>query len=99
MLTFFIILCCLLFILLCISIYFLIRFIRILFNIEENMQQSVDILEESHNVINEILQRPLFFDSPEVRSVLERIKASQEAILIATQNITSEFTEEDDGTR
>ena len=39
--------------------------------------------------INEILQRPLFYDSLEVRQVLREIQRSQDAVLIIANELTN----------
>lgn len=37
-------------------------------------------MDKKYQTISEVLKRPLFFDSPEVRSVLNEIKDTQQAL-------------------
>tara|TARA_B100000287_G_C20492518_1_gene725722 strand:- start:91 stop:399 length:309 start_codon:yes stop_codon:yes gene_type:complete len=91
-------------VLLCV-VFFLVhklyKFSLIILSIEDALEDSLDILNEKYSKINEIAQKPVFFDSVEVREVISEIKASHEAILIIANKLTygvgleSEFKEED----
>lgn len=54
-------------------LYFVVRFARLVFKFEDNIEVALDKINESYSVISEILERPLFFDSPEVREVHRQI--------------------------
>lgn len=91
-------------VLLCV-VFFLVhklyRFSLIILSIEDALEDSLDILNEKYSKINEIAQKPVFFDSVEVREVISEIKASHDAILIIANKLTygvgleSEFKKED----
>ena len=59
-----------------------------LVSIEDNMQESCDVLDDCYTQIGEILNTPLFHDSPEVRNVLQKISAAREAILYVANNLS-----------
>ena len=61
--------------------YYCIYFARKLLFVTEQIESSLDILDERYASIDRILQIPLFHDSREVRQVLKDIKASRDAIL------------------
>ena len=44
--------------------------------------------------MSEILKRPLFFDSPEVRSVLEQIKGTQDSLHQIAYSLSENFQPE-----
>lgn len=62
--------------------------------VQEVLEESLDILDEKHKNITEILNRPLFFDSPEVRSVLEDVRATRQAIHVIAKALTDNFEED-----
>jgi len=48
---------------------------------QDTIEESLDILDERYKSISLILQKPVFFDSLEVRQVLDDIDAARQAIL------------------
>lgn len=67
--------------LLLVSLYFNYKHGIILLQVVDRIEESLDILDERYASISEILKIPLFFDSPQVRAVLEDIKICRDAIL------------------
>jgi hypothetical protein len=47
---------------------------------QDALEESLDVIDEKYKSIAEICERPLFFDSPEVRQVLEDIKRTRDAL-------------------
>jgi ABC-type cobalt transport system substrate-binding protein len=80
---------------------FAFRFALIIVRMEEELELALDKLDASYKAVGKILERPLFFDSAEVRSVLFELRKAQSAILQAavgmsmTLNQTTENEEED----
>ena len=83
-------LCCLLFLL---SIYLawkLYNFSLIIISMEDAIDESLELLDQKYSSMNEILQKPIFFDSVEIRQVISDIKDCHRAILIVANNLTRE---------
>lgn len=83
-----IILCCLLSFLslfLGIKLY---QFSIILLSIEDAIEESLDILDSKYSSMNEIVQRPVFFDSVEIRQVINDIKDCHRSILLIANKLT-----------
>ena len=78
-----------LFLCLCVSVYFNYKFGLILINLEDGIEESLDILDEKYSSISKILERPVFFDSVEVRQVIREIKDSREAVLFVANILGS----------
>jgi len=70
-----------LFLLLCFSLYYNYKFGVILLNLEDGIENALDVLDEKYLSISKILNRPVFFDSVEIRQVIRDIKASRESVL------------------
>ena len=64
-----------------VSIYYNYKFARIILKIEDAVEQSLDNLDEKYASIQKVLDTPLFFDSPQVRQVIQDITESRNAVL------------------
>ena len=83
----------LLVILLGVTSFYCLRFAMIVLKIQESIQMSVDVIDEKHQKITEILSRPLFYDSPEVRQVLKDIDDVRESLSDVARDLTKDFDE------
>jgi hypothetical protein len=68
-------------VLLCVSLYYTYRFARIILSLEDRIEAALDDLDKRYTVMSEILSRPVFFDSVEVRKVVSEIGECRETIL------------------
>jgi hypothetical protein len=68
-----------------------IKFGLVILKIQDKIQSSLDIMDEKHASITEILQRPLFFDSPEVRQVLWDIEGARKALHLIAIELSKDF--------
>jgi len=80
LITFLITLSSCLFVVSCILVYKLYQYSLIIINTEAAIEASLDILNERYESISVILEKEVFFDSIEVRQVINEIKLSQDAI-------------------
>lgn len=66
---------------------------KIVLKIEKTIEDCLDVIDNKYETMTEILKRPLFFDSPEVRSVvmdLKSVKDSLHAIALSlSENIST----------
>lgn len=69
------------FCLLCISVYYNIKFGLIILKMQDTIEECLDALDEKFLIFSKILEKPVFFDSIEVRQVISEIKGSQDLIL------------------
>jgi len=84
-------------ILLCISIYYCIKFALIIIKIQEALEESLDIIDQKYERLNRILEIPVFYNSPEVKSAISVIEDSRDALLyIANKLVKSTIEEEED---
>lgn len=75
------VICTILLLLLLVSLYFNYKHGMLLLQIVDRIESSLDILDERYASISNILQIPLFYDSPQVRAVLDDVKTCRDAIL------------------
>lgn len=92
MLVFLLIFCLILLIALSITLFYAIRWAKIIFVLEDDLSEAIEIHDRTIKVLQNILEMPMFFDSPEVKSVvndsLENVKACQLATYKLVQNFT-----------
>jgi len=72
------------------SLYYNYKFGIIILNIEDSIEDSLDILDDRYRAISAISTKPVFFDSLEIRQVIEEIKKSRDAILAIANILTDQ---------
>ena len=86
-----ILICCIVFllivcILLSVKLY---NFSILILSIEIEIEESLDVLNENYGKINEILNKPIFFDSVEIRQVILSIEESHTSLLMIANKLTN----------
>lgn len=76
------------FILLVVSIYFNIKFGIIILNITDEIEEALDALDEKYRVLSKIIEKPVFFDSVEVRQVIQEIVSCRDLFLLIANRIS-----------
>lgn len=84
-------LCCALCILCAVLGWKLYQFSLVIVAIEDAIEESLDILDVKYGKMNEILQKPIFFDSVEIRQVIQDIKECHGAILYIANRLTTDI--------
>ena len=77
------------------SVYFNYRFARMIFSYEDSLENCLDTLDKSYGQISEILQIPLYSDTPQIKQVMNEIEISRQAILYVANQIASVEDEEE----
>lgn len=83
-------------VLLVMSSYFIIKLARAVFRFEDRIEAALDHIDQSYGVIGEILERPLFYDSPEVREVHNRIAQINNSLLSIAHDLANVEKEEEE---
>ena len=90
--------CITLLVFLILSIYYNVRLGVTVLRMEDTIEECLDVIDDKYNSMSEVLKRPLFFDSQEVKSVVRDIKAVRASLhavaLSLTKNIIEEKEEE-----
>ena len=82
-----------------ISIIFIISTIRlvlILFKIEDAIEESLDIIDSKYENISKILETPVYYDSQEIKQVVNNLVEAKESLLTISNIISLNKTEEFD---
>jgi len=78
-----------------ISLRYAYKFAVIVLNTQEAVERSLDILDYRYKAIAEILEKPIFFDSLEVRQCVAEIKKTRESILFIANILTDPLSPAD----
>lgn len=79
--------CIVLLVLLGLSVYLLYRLGRTVLELEEQVEESLDILDACHRHIDDVTTTPINFDDPLVRRVLHEIRVARDAMLLIANKI------------
>jgi hypothetical protein len=71
------------------SLYYLIKFALIILKIEDAVEETLDILDERYRSISKILEIPLFYDSPQIRQVIQDVKSTRDSLLLIANRFAS----------
>lgn len=84
--------------LLFVSLYFNYKFSMTILRLEDVLEECLDVIDEKYAKMSEILSRPLFFDSPEVRKVVEDIRDTRDSLHRVAVSLYKNFGEGEDAT-
>lgn len=80
---------------LCVSLFYTFKFARIILNIEKCIEDAISGLDESYNTMSDILEKPVFFDSMEVRQAISEISSSRDLMLEIAEKLTASVRNSD----
>tara|TARA_B100000214_G_scaffold372360_1_gene350457 strand:+ start:2725 stop:3024 length:300 start_codon:yes stop_codon:yes gene_type:complete len=83
-----------LFLILSISIYINVKLGLTILKVEDEVTKCLDIIDERYESISKILEIPIFFDSLEVRQVVDDIRITRFSLLEIANSLTSIQKEE-----
>ena len=82
------IICSVLFLIILVLLYKLYQFSLLILKFESAVEDCLETLNERYENISKILEKEVFFDSMEVRQVINDIKISQESIVNVANTLT-----------
>jgi len=77
--------------------YYLWKFSKIILRVEDEVGSALEVLDERYRSISKVLEIPLFFDSPEIKRVVEDVKGCRDAVLRVAGSIANIEEETDEG--
>jgi hypothetical protein len=82
--------------LLVISIFYAIKFALIIIKMQDAIEDCLDEIDNKYSNISNILEIPIFYDSPEVKRVLSDIKDVKVSLMYVANTLTNSNILEDD---
>ena len=89
--------CVVLFITLCVSVYFNFRHGVLILKFQDALEECLDVLDTRYRSTTKILETPVFFDSVEIRQVLSDVRRSHDAILYVANALADVAEDKDRG--
>ena len=83
-------------ILLLLSLYYCFKFALIIIRVKDALEDSLEKIDESYFKISEILNIPIFYNSKEVKIVIDEIKNSRDSLLLIASSLSTSIEEERD---
>lgn len=74
--------------------YKLFKFSMIIIEFEDSVEECLDLLDERYRSMTEILEIPVFFDSVEVRRVINEISACRDSLVVVANKLTNKTRSE-----
>lgn len=68
--------------------YFCFKFALIILKMQNIIENSLDEIDECYSVISQVLETPVFYNSPEIKRVLDEVRIVKDIIL----NISANFS-------
>ena len=65
------------------------KFGLVILRTQDAIEDALDVFDERYAKMSDIMQKPVFFDSIEIRQVIEDISVSRDAILFVASRLSS----------
>lgn len=72
-----------------VSLIYNVRFALIILKIEDAIEESLDVIDERYRSVSKVLEIPLFFDSPQIKQVVNDIKITRSTLLLIANKFAS----------
>ena len=72
--------------------FYCIKFGLLILRVQDTLEEALDVIDEKYASMTNIMERPLFYDSPEVKQVVNDIKASRAALHKIAFSLSENFT-------
>lgn len=79
-----------------VATYYAFKFAILILKLQDALEESLDVIDEKYASITAICERPLFYDSPEVRQVLADIKDTRGSLHQIAVVLSRDFESTDD---
>lgn len=79
-----------------VSSYFCLKFAMTVLRVQDSLEASLEVIDQKYESISEILKRPLFFDSPEVRQVLKDIEETRDSLELVARDLSNKMKNEEE---
>jgi hypothetical protein len=78
-----------LFIALCFSVYINFKLSKLIFSLEDQVEESLDILDENYQLLATAASHPVMSDEPVIKQVMADIKSARDAVLLIANKLVT----------
>ena len=79
-----------------VSVYFNIKHGIMIIKFTEAVEKTLDVLDSRYDSISKVLEIPLFYDSPQVRGVIDDVRTCRDSLLESANILTNVSQDEDE---
>lgn len=76
--------------------YYCFKFAMIIINMQNVIEESLDIIDEKYYNLNKILEIPLFFNNHEIKTAIDEVKETRDALLYIANQLVNNKEEIDE---
>ena len=73
--------------------YHALRWVRVIFLIEDELSEAIEVHERTIQMLENLTRLPVFFDSPEIKAKFDEALQDVKICQIATQKLVQNFTQ------
>ena len=77
-------------------LYYCIKFAMIIINMQNVIEESLDIIDQKYYNLNKILEIPIFYNNHEIKSAIDEIKETRDALLYIANQLVNNKEDIDD---
>jgi len=75
--------------------YFCFKFAFAVLRVQEAIEDSLDAIDQKYQRLSEILKIPVFFDSPEIKRIVEEIYEVRLSVLYVAERLSNSIESKD----
>lgn len=68
--------------------YFCIKFALIIIKMQDKIETALDKIDLKYNRLGQILEIPVFYDSPEIKNIIIEVQEVQDVVLSLAKDLT-----------
>ena len=68
--------------------YFCIKFALVIIKMQDKIESALDKIDTKYNRLSQILEIPVFYDSPEITNIIIEVQEVQDVVLSIAQDLT-----------
>ena len=69
--------------------YYCIKFALIIINMQNSLEEALDKIDTKYNRLTQVLEIPVFFDSPEIKSIIQEVQGVQDVVLSLASDLSN----------
>jgi predicted PurR-regulated permease PerM len=77
------------------GIFVISKLTNLIYDIEEQIDESLEIIDSSYKEIGKVLETPVFYDDPFIKQTLSSIKKTHSGLLLIANKISNPLEKKD----
>lgn len=78
---------------LCVVCFYAIRWAKIIFVLEDDLAEAIEVHERTAKALEAIIKTPMFFDNPQIKAAVDEAMENVKVCQTATHKLIQNFTQ------